>query len=142
MPLEPSTVKETFSRKEIFELLRSFHGEKVPSGLTGKDIGIAVLDTGVSPIALLKENIREARNFSNSPVAEDRYGHGTGVASCIQLIAPEISIYSAKVLGDDGWGTLISVLRGLDWAYNHPQVAIINGSIGGTCTPLLRAVRK
>ncbi|HEX8865751.1 MAG TPA: S8 family serine peptidase, partial [Lentzea sp.] len=78
-------------------------------GLTGKDVTVAVLDTGVDETHPdLAGAVVESKNFSDSDTTDDRVGHGTHVASTItgegkyKGIAPDAKLVNGKVLGDYG----------------------------------------
>ncbi|WP_121616715.1 S8 family peptidase [Virgibacillus halodenitrificans] len=107
------------------------------TGLTGKDIEIAVLDTGVSPHSDL--NIAGGAstvNYTNS--YQDDNGHGTHVAGIIGSkdngigttgVASDATIYSVKVLSHTGKGDLMDIIEGMDWSIQK-GVDIINVSLG------------
>lgn len=93
----------------------------------GRGVTVAVIDTGVdSGHPDLVGAVIESRDFTGSGFGEaDRQGHGTHCAGIIAArnndtgivgIAPECSIISAKVLGDDGSGLGEWIAAGIDWA--------------------------
>src|SRR3990172_697026 len=98
---------ETFS--DVFYLLRSYF---MPP-LTGTGLTVAVLDSGVRKThrALQNKVVYEA-NFSDSPTAEDIFGHGTQVAFTVggglhalgekSGVSPGAAIMNLKVINDQG----------------------------------------
>jgi subtilisin family serine protease len=111
------------------------------AGATGKDVKVAVLDTGVDATHPdLQGRIAERQNFSQSADTVDRYGHGTHVAATIagtgaaangerRGVAPEADLLIGKVLGDDGFGQESDVIAGMEWA--APRARIVSMSLGG-----------
>ncbi|UTR11816.1 peptidoglycan-binding protein [Evansella sp. LMS18] len=106
------------------------------SGLSGKGIKIAVLDTGIAehPDLPLAGGVSVT---SYTDTYFDDHGHGTHVAgiigakgnSTVRGIAPEASLYAVKVLNGSGTGYLSDILKGIEWAVNN-QMDIINISLG------------
>lgn len=107
------------------------------SGLTGKGIEIAILDTGIFPHSDL--NLAggvSTVNYTNGYY--DDNGHGTHVAGIIASlnngvgttgVASDATIYSVKVLNHAGKGDLMDIVEGMDWAIQK-GVDIINVSLG------------
>ncbi|GLZ16438.1 serine protease [Actinomadura sp. NBRC 104425] len=126
------------------------------SGVTGRGVKVAVLDTGVDASHPdLKSRIAETANFSEAADAVDRVGHGTHVASIVagsgaaaggerRGVAPDASLLVGKVLDDEGYGTESSVIAGMEWAV--PRAKIVNMSLGGDPTdgtdPLAQALDR
>lgn len=107
----------------------------------GEGMKVAVLDTGVDLTHPdLAQNIQAYVNFTtdNREDVIDRQGHGShcsGVIAAIDNqigvigIAPNASLYVAKVLGDDGAGSVEWMIQGIDWAIEQ-QVDIVSMSLG------------
>ncbi|MFF3712869.1 S8 family peptidase [Streptomyces phaeochromogenes] len=116
------------------------------AGFDGKGVKIAVLDTGVDATHPdLKEQVVGEKNFSTSPDATDKYGHGTHVASIAagtgaksagkyRGVAPGAKLLNGKVLGDDGSGDDSGILAGMEWAVEQ-GADVVNLSLGGGDTP-------
>ncbi|WP_395574626.1 S8 family peptidase [Streptomyces sp. BK79] len=116
------------------------------AGYDGKGVRIAVLDTGVDTTHPdLKNQVVASKNFSVSPDATDKYGHGTHVASIAagtgakagakyKGVAPGAELLNGKVLSDDGFGDDSGILAGMEWAAAQ-GADIVNLSLGGGDTP-------
>lgn len=106
------------------------------SGLSGKGVKIAVLDTGIAAHEDLK--IAGGTSFTSYTKSyRDDNGHGTFVAGVIGAanngigtvgIAPEANLYAVKVLDQHGLGYLSDVIAGIDWAINN-KMNIVNLSL-------------
>ncbi|MER7661050.1 MULTISPECIES: S8 family serine peptidase [unclassified Streptomyces] len=116
------------------------------SGYTGKGVKVAVLDSGVDQTHPDLQGVESAqKNFTQSPVADDRYGHGTHVASTIagsgaksggrnKGVAPDARLLDGKVLGDNGSGDVSGVVAGMQWAVDQ-GAQVVNMSLGSIDTP-------
>ncbi|MFC7221226.1 S8 family serine peptidase [Streptomyces polyrhachis] len=111
------------------------------AGYDGTGVSVAVLDTGVDATHPdLAGRITEARNFTDSPTTGDAFGHGTHVAATVagsgagskglrKGVAPGAKLLVGKVLGDDGFGSVSSVLDGMEWAASS-GADVVNMSLG------------
>lgn len=117
--------------------------------ISGKNIRVAILDTGINKDHIcLKSKIVEGKNFTSSHSHDytDRCGHGTHCAGIIagsdiffgnnrkvpniQVgVAPDVELYIGKVLSDDGKGDIRWTVEAIDWAISK-EVHIINMSLG------------
>ncbi|WUD78326.1 S8 family peptidase [Streptomyces sp. NBC_00510] len=116
------------------------------AGFDGTGTRIAVLDTGVDTTHPdLAGQVVVERNFSDSPDAEDRFGHGTHVASITagtgaksggtyKGVAPGARILSGKVLGDSGSGSMSQIIAGMEWAVAE-KADVVNLSLGTWDSP-------
>ncbi|MFC3450189.1 S8 family peptidase [Amycolatopsis speibonae] len=112
------------------------------SGFTGRNVKVAVLDTGVDAgHPDLAGKIVAAKDFSGGGDPTDRHGHGTHVASTIlgsgaasagrlKGVAPDAGLLAGKVLGDDGSGGWSEIISGMEWAVAE-GAKVINLSLGG-----------
>jgi len=117
-------------------------------GFTGKNIKIAVLDTGIdSNHLMLQAKVILEEDFSGTGNPTDVFGHGTHVAgiaagttefgATYNGVAPDALLLNGKVLNDYGIGSSSSVIAGINWAVNpdrNPETDdgadIINLSLG------------
>ncbi len=117
-------------------------------GLTGKNVSIAVLDTGVFPHEDLTTPYNRIIGFKDfieqKEQSYDGDGHGTHVAGIAagngfsskgkyMGIAPDANIVSVKILRDDGSGNISDVIAGIQWVINNRDkynIKIITLSLG------------
>ena len=128
-------------------------------GVTGKDVTIAVIDTGVAPVPGLdddhKVNFGPDLSFdSQMPGTRyvDGFGHGTHMAGIIAGkdpgfdpkkpssrlfagVAPDAELLSMKVASGDGGADVSQVIAAIDWVVEHADdagmhVRVINLSYG------------
>lgn len=109
-------------------------------GWTGAGIKLAIVDTGIdSTHPDFAGRIAARKNFAGGS-AEDENGHGTHVAGIAagtgaasngkyRGVAPEATLYIAKVLDKDGGGSMSGVMAGVEWAVEQ-GAQVINLSLG------------
>ena len=115
--------------------------------LTGKGIGVAMLDTGIFPHIDFAGRILAFQDFIyDRKTPYDDNGHGTHVAGILggsgvafhgkyKGVACGCNLIGIKVLDRNGNGEKESVIRSLDWIQknrNRYQIRIINISVGTT----------
>jgi serine protease AprX len=109
--------------------------------VTGRGVGVAILDSGVSYHQSLKGRLLAAFDFTGpSGKGEDALGHGTHVAGIVggdgegfRGVAPGANLVSLKVLGADGSGKTSDVIRAIDFAIENKAkygLRVINLSLG------------
>lgn len=111
---------------------------------TGKNVVIAVVDTGVNPVGELSGRVLPGYDFVNKDAdAADDQGHGTMAAtvaaaagnnaSAIAGVCWQCKILPVKVMSPDGTGsatgTYDNIAAGITWATDH-GANIINLSLG------------
>jgi len=115
----------------------------------GTGVDVAVIDTGVAPVAGLDADgkVLHGPDLSfegSSPEVAylDTYGHGTHMAGIIAGarsdqpgIAPGARIVSVKVAGHDGITTVPQVVAAIDWVVEHRNtdglnIRVLNLSLG------------
>lgn len=114
-------------------------------GITGKNIGIAVLDTGISNHIDLNDNLVYFKDYINMrKTAYDDNGHGSHVSGIIagngykskgrfKGIAPDSKIIMLKCLDKNGNGKIDNAEKGLDFIIDNRDrfnIRIINISVG------------
>lgn len=119
-------------------------------GMTGKNIKVAVIDTGIQgDHPDLEGKVVAWRDFIHSEkTAYDDDGHGTHVAGTIAGngtegihtgVAPGVQLIGAKVLDNEGKGTYTTVLSGMQWAAEN-EADILNLSLGGPQTDAFNTI--
>ena len=95
---------------------------------TGDQAVVALVDTGVAPVAAMDGAMAGEIDFTGSG-GGDGYGHGTFLASLIagrgdvaRGVAPGAGILSLKVGDAEGATTLGTVLSALDWLHGPGRV--------------------
>ena len=121
-------------------------------GVTGKGVGVAIIDSGIANVPELRGRVVASHDFTDDRGRGlDRSGHGTHVAGIIDGIAPGSDLISLKVLDDEGKGTAGDVIQAIDWAVEHRRryrIRVINLSLGGEPMqswredPLCQAVQR
>jgi serine protease AprX len=136
-------------------------------GLTGKGVGVAILDTGIgfhpdlttsgSGLCAFVDTIHHRQEFY------DDNGHGTHISGIIagngsashgvyEGIAPDCHFVMIKVLNHRGEGNTEHVLAGIQWLLHHHaqyHIRIVNISVGssrgkhfGENSPLVQGVNR
>lgn len=122
-------IRVAINAKEVYE-----------NGLTGKGIGIAVLDTGAFMHHEIAENISYFKDFiRHRNKCYDDNSHGSHISGIIAAdsfgIAPKAALIELKVLDESGRGNSWDIIRCLNWIienYIRYNIRILNFSIGFT----------
>ena len=127
-------VKEIVHAKQVYQ-----------NGYTGKNIRIALLDTGVNEHPDLKNRILMFKDYvKQKEYTYDDNGHGTHIAgilcgdgsACngvINGMAPRAELFVFKILDHKGDGSTEDALKALDWILlNHKRyrIRLLNFSMG------------
>lgn len=163
-----SHIKKFYYDKKVTALLDvatpTIHSNQLKqSGLTGKDVTIAVIDTGIHPHQDLQGRIAGFKDFINNRTAPyDDNGHGTHCAGDAagngllsngkyQAPASEAKVIGVKVLDKMGSGSLSTVISGIEWCIQNQSmlnIDILSLSLGSNATqsaeddPVVKAVEK
>jgi len=139
--------------------LRSIRADAAWSRVTGRGVGVAVIDTGIAGDVPDFQTPRSGSRVIASAVtnpcardANDQYGHGTHVAGLIagnslvypighwahgkyMGVAPRANLISVKVSDDDGNTTVLDVIYGIQFAVDHKAdygIRVVNLSLSST----------
>ena len=136
-------------------------------GVTGANVGIAIVDSGIrAHKALAGKVVANVSFVTGDPSTDDAYGHGTHVAGIIAGlgsaavgvtasydggIAPGAQLINVRVLGANGAGYTSDVIAGIDWVIKNKDVhkiRVMNLSLGhavaapAALDPLCQAVAR
>ena len=111
------------------------------NGITGAGVRVAVIDTGMVPVAALADQVVATVDLSveqddPSNAFVDNFGHGTHMGGIVAGrtpgvspleasgddfvgIAPDAELISVKVAGRDGAVTRDNLIAGIDWVVEH-----------------------
>ncbi|MGK7938597.1 MAG: S8 family serine peptidase [Crocosphaera sp.] len=143
--IQPDKITSSFKQEKDLKNEDLWHLKAIkyglPSNVTGKNITIAVLDTGIdSSHPALRGKLSKAVEFDikNRQIKElahslDTEGHGTHVAGLICGrrigVAPEATVINGLMI-PKGKGRLVNFIIALKWAANNPEISIVNVSAG------------
>ena len=114
--------------------------ETLWKGRTGRGVRVAVVDSGIDTEhpdlkGKVKESVEavaeDGRIEFRPSTSGDQAGHGTACAGIIASVAPDVDLYSVKVLGPKASGSGDMFLVGLDYAIKQ-KFRVINLSLGTT----------
>src|SRR5215211_3561246 len=109
-------------------------------GSTGKGVRVCILDSGIESshplIGEVQGQWSVAIGADDEPVvSEDEHGdacgHGTACAGIVRSLAPEVELYSVRVLGAGYTGSGPVLLAGLRWAVDQ-GFDVVNMSLSTT----------
>ncbi len=114
--------------------------------VTGKGVGVAVIDSGIAAHPALTGKVVAAVSFvTGDPSTNDAYGHGTHIAGIIAGnptsvtpfyqggIAPGAHLINVRVLGAEGAGYTSDVIAGIQWTVANRArygIRVVNLSLG------------
>ena len=136
------------------------------AGSLGQGVGVAVLDTGISPMNDLAGRLVHGPDLSGEGTLVDTYGHGTVMAGAIggsgadsagraggawTGVAPKAHLVAVKVAGRNGVVDVSTVLEAMHWISAYREqfgIRVLNLSWGTSSTqdpavdPLNYAVQR
>jgi len=122
-----------------FSYLRTGNVQKNFEGLTGKNIKVAVIDSGWSE-KLYDSRILKGKGFVNpqdeltlkiSDDIADQNGHGTGCTDLILRVAPDVNVIPLKVFGKEIETSINMLEQAFRFAIDS-EADVINVSLGTT----------
>jgi subtilisin family serine protease len=128
------------ANKALGDLWAGIRPEDLWEGRTGRGVRVAVVDSGIDtehPALKGKvkgsvEAVPEGGQITFKPsTSGDQAGHGTACAGIITSIAPDVELYSVKVLGPNASGSGEMFLMGVDHAIKQ-KMQVVNLSLGTT----------
>jgi subtilisin family serine protease len=104
-----------------------------------REVTVAILDTGLSPHPWYAETgwYREQRAEVAEVLDADldyeldaQAGHGTFIAGVLLREAPSAALRARRVIGGDGVGDELDVIRALEWLAEWGRADVVNISLG------------
>jgi hypothetical protein len=96
------------------------------AGLKGKDVTVAVVDSGVETTGIATD-FQDLQDPTNTNETDDN-GHGTAMASIIADVAPEATVHAIRI--SDGFPRMWMLMMGVAAASFEYAADIINLSLG------------
>lgn len=144
---EPALVMQTFFVPDDPDYARQWHlamvgSEKAWEWSTGRDVVVAVIDTGISQVDDLAGSafVRGWDFVDDDDDPSDENGHGTHVAGTVAQsthngrgvagLAHAAALMPVRVLDRHGSGHTADIADGIRWAVKH-GAKVINLSLGG-----------
>lgn len=126
-------------REELENFQRQVIGSDVlrAQGLTGKNVGIAIIDSGIFAGTRSSKQVKVFKDFTSSCANGkvcDGHSHGTAVADIVYQMAPEASLIILKTLDKKCKGKIQDVIKAFRWALENKEeynIKIINLSLEG-----------
>lgn len=156
----PIELREKFSKKTLqfkpkLDIAKDVLGlEPVwAQGITGKGMGLAVVDTGIFPHADLADRIIAFKDLVEGKAGPfDDQGHGTHVAgdaagsgklSGRKFKGPayEANLIGVRVLNAEGAGSMSNIIKGIQWVIRNKEkynIRVMNLSLGGRANQLAK----
>ena len=110
-------------------------------GSTGRGVKVCVIDSGIDnhhpaiagAVRGWAEPILDGEGNTTFKLEphDDLYGHGTACSGIIREIAPDVDLYSVRVLGQRLSGKAATFSAGLRWAIDN-GMQVVNLSMGAT----------
>lgn len=115
-------------------------------GYQGEGIGVAVIDSGISPVNDFDSRIVARIPFNSDLNVVDSYGHGTHVGGIVggngtnsngayTGVAPQANLFSLNVSNSDGMAYEADVVAAMQWVYDNKDaynIRVVNLSINST----------
>ncbi|MEU8121202.1 S8/S53 family peptidase [Spirillospora sp. NPDC049024] len=104
-----------------------------------RDVTVAILDTGLAPHPWYEDEewFREQRDEVAEVLDADldftldaQAGHGTFIAGVVLSQAPSAVLRARRVIGGDGVGDELDVIRALEWLAAWGRADVVNISLG------------
>lgn len=129
----PETVPKSWGIDRIDQLDLPLSNTPLSLSHYGKNVNIYVVDTGIRISHKdFEGRAKHGADFLGDGLA-DGYGHGThcaGTAGGASFgVAKHSTLYNVKVLNNRGYGRLIDVIKGIQWAAEHHKKSKAKASV-------------
>jgi serine protease AprX len=152
-PMQASAVPDDFSDVSKLQTIypKTVQATDVwDQGVTGRGIGVAVIDTGVAQVKDFSGRLVAQQSFIDTSDTSDGYGHGTHIAGVIGGdswsssrsvqgkyigVAPDSNLLNLRVADDTGQTYMSDVVLAFEWAIAHRvqyNIRVINLSMTST----------
>jgi len=135
-PQVPLSVPE-YKEVKPLQLMKVDELRKAYPRLTGKGVGVAVIDSGFNYPGEEPQAWKDFLDNSEKPV--DPLGHGTLVAGDVKKAAPEADLIALRASDENGIPSPRAVLNALQWSLENKDrynLKVVNLSLGVMKNPL------